>query len=131
MARAPAGRQLEDRNMFSVKTLRRMSVCTLVLTAALAGAAQAASAAPAPSVKVSYRDLNVRTEAGAALLYQRIRGAARFVCGTPGRRFEERAQWHSCVRDAISGAVTTVHSPLLSALDAGAAAPQAKTTQRR
>jgi len=115
--------------MFTLKTLGRLSVSALAL-AALGATAQASEAA-VPTLKVSYSDLNVRTEAGAALLYQRIRGAAHFVCGEQGRSLAEKAQWQSCVRSAISDAVTTVHSPLLSALDAGAAAQQTKTTQRR
>jgi UrcA family protein len=116
--------------MLTLKNLGRLSLGTLAL-ATLAATAQAASATAVPTVKVRYSDLNVRTEAGAQLLYQRIRGAAHFVCGQQGRSLEEKAQWNSCVREAISDAVTTVHSPLLSALDAGASAPQIKTTQRR
>ncbi len=117
--------------MPNLKSLRRLSLSGLAL-AAIALAAQAASAQDTVrSLKVSYGDLNVHTAAGAELLYQRIRGAAHFVCGARGRSLLEQQQWRSCVRGAISEAVTRVHSPLLSALDAGAGAVQVKTTQRR
>jgi len=71
------------------------------------------------TMTVTYRDLNLSTVAGATTLYQRIKGAARSVCGDEGRRFDEQRQWNSCYRGAIAGAVATVHSPLLTAVHSG------------
>jgi UrcA family protein len=116
--------------MLTPKSLCRLTLGTLAL-AALTGAAQAAPLPAAPSVTVSYRDLDMNTEAGAQQLYQRIRGAARSVCGEAGRSLLEQMQWKSCVRGSTTAAVTSVHSPLLSELDAGASGAQHKMTQRR
>jgi UrcA family protein len=80
------------------------------------------------SVTVQYRDLDVNTPAGATALYGRIRGAARFVCGEEGRSLDEKRQWQDCFDAALSQAVDSVHSPLLSTLGTGPAAPP--TAQR-
>ena len=107
-------------------SIRKLSLlCAAVAVAAgVAGTAQAQSAAASPDLHrltVAYNDLNVNTASGATALYQRIRGAAHFVCGEEGRSIDEQAHWNSCVRAAVSQAVTSVHSPMLSALDAGRA----------
>ncbi len=88
----------------------------------LLGMAPALASNPANglrSMTVTYRDLNLSTVAGATALYQRIKGAARSVCGYEGRRFDEQRQWKICYRGAIAGAVATVHSPLLTAVHSG------------
>ena len=73
----------------------------------------------ARSVTVRYADLDLSTSAGATTLYHRIRGAAKEVCGTGGTSLVEIAQWHRCVKDAVSDAVHTVNSPQLTALYTG------------
>jgi len=70
---------------------------------------------------VPYSDLNMNSVAGATTLYNRIRGAARFVCGDKGRRWEEQRHWNACYHEAIADAVSTVNSPLLTSLHNGAA----------
>jgi UrcA family protein len=88
----------------------------------LLGIAPALASNPANgprTMTVTYRDLNLSTVAGATTLYQRIKGAARWVCGDEGRRFDEQRQWKSCYRGAIAGAVATVHIPLLTAVHSG------------
>ena len=103
--------------------IRRLSLIGLALAgAALLAAtaqAQAPGAAEVHTLTVKYSDLNLTTDAGATLLYNRIRGAAHFVCGEEGRRLEEQLAWNDCVHTSVSDAVSAVHSPLLSALDAG------------
>ena len=120
--------------MFTRQTFRQLSLTGLALTAAacLAPSAQANSAAASavPTLKVSYRDLDPNSEAGAQLLYQRIRGAAQFVCGEEGRSLDEQHAWNRCVHAAMSEAVQTVHSPQLSALDS-AQGPGLQTAQLR
>jgi UrcA family protein len=115
------------------KTLPLLSRAALTLAAAacLIPAAQAAAAASVPALKVSYRDLDPNSEAGAQLLYQRIRGAAQFVCGEEGRSLDDQLAWNRCVHTAMSDAVRAVHSPQLSSLDAAHAPAGLQTAQLR
>jgi UrcA family protein len=117
------------------KTRRPLFLISLALAAAacLAPGAQAATAAGAavPTLKVSYRDLDPNSEAGAQLLYHRIRGAAQFVCGEEGRSLDDQLAWHRCVHAAMSEAVRAVHSAQLSAFDAAQAGPGLQTAQLR
>jgi UrcA family protein len=99
----------------------RLSFVSLAALAAIACGSTRVSAADgyvSHSVKVSYADLNLSSEAGAATLYQRIRSAARNVCSPePGERPLERYRdWKQCYETAINNAVGKVNSPLLSAL---------------
>ncbi len=104
-------------------------LAALALAAVVSFSAQAG--APGTHVlKVNYRDLDLTTSRGATELYGRIRGAARFVCGEEGRSIDEQNAWQSCFRSAVSEAVSTVHSPLVTALDT-AGAPPARTAQLR
>jgi UrcA family protein len=66
-------------------------------------------------VHVGYADLNVKTEAGAAVLLQRIRSAAERVCEVPGSRdLGQQAQVKACTDHAISGAVEQINSSSLT-----------------
>jgi len=116
--------------------IRRFSLISL----ALAGAALLAATAQAQTpdvrnlhtVTVRYGDLNLASAAGATTLYNRIRGAARFVCGEEGRGIDEQLVWNDCYHTTVSDAVSAVHSPLLSALDANAgikSTPTARLTR--
>jgi UrcA family protein len=70
------------------------------------------------SVKVSYGDLNLQSEAGARMMLQRIRHAAKSVC-----QFNLDYEWEGtvlylgCVHDATQHAVAKLHSPLVSAIN--------------
>lgn len=78
-------------------------------------AAYAAVAREPSSVRVSIKDLNLTTHAGAAALYQRIRNAARSVCGTVDIALpEEKAAWDRCVDEAIGSAVAKLGSAKLT-----------------
>jgi len=72
-------------------------------------------AAEIPARAVTYKDLNLNTEAGAKVLYERIHGAANQVCGNvevrdlPGVRAHE-----ACVQKAVSDAVAAVNSRRLT-----------------
>jgi len=85
----------------------------------LLGSAQVLADEPARSIRVGYGDLDLNTQAGAATLYNRIRGAARTVCGYEGSTFTDQAIWRSCFSGAVSDAVATVNSPRLTALHQG------------
>jgi UrcA family protein len=68
-----------------------------------------------PAIRVSVRDLDLTTYAGAAALYWRIRNAARSLCGQVDIVFpEEIAAWHRCVDESIGSAVAKVHSANLT-----------------
>jgi UrcA family protein len=84
---------------------------------ALAAPASASAGADANSVHVSYRDLNLATDAGNRALYQRITRAARQVCGVgDSRDLAVIAHSRACERDAVAAAVHTVNSPRLVAI---------------
>jgi UrcA family protein len=118
--------------------IRRLSLISLALAGATLFAATAQAQAQAPgapevhTLTVKYSDLNITTAAGATQLYNRIRGAARFVCGEEGRRLEEQLVWNDCFHTSVSDAVSAVHSPLLSALNEGSgvnSTPTARLTK--
>ena len=78
-------------------------------------AAYAAVGREPPSVRVSVRDVDLTTHAGAATLYQRIRNAARSVCGpVDGALPGEKAEWDRCVDEAIGSAVAKLGSAKLT-----------------
>jgi len=67
------------------------------------------------SVRVSVKELDVRTHEGAAALYRRIRNAARSACGSVDIALpEEKAGWDRCVDEAIGRAVAEVGSAKLT-----------------
>ncbi len=108
--------------MDTFKKTRRLSLWTAALaaTAACASLAQAQdmTSTGVHQLKVRYSDLDVSTAAGATALYQRLTGAAHFVCGEEGRSLAEQTQWRGCVHSAVGQAVSAVHSPTLSAIEA-------------
>jgi UrcA family protein len=67
--------------------------------------------------KVSYGDLNLETEAGARVLYRRLRRAAGEVC-TSLESIDAvlRAGWSACYHNAINSAVASVNKPRVTAL---------------
>ena len=98
-----------------------------VLALGLAAAAQNASAqnADAVSIKVAYADLNLSTEAGAKVMLQRFRNAARSICEpTPDSKDLFRdGQYRSCVNTITDHAVTSFDSPMVTALNSRGHAP--------
>jgi UrcA family protein len=65
---------------------------------------------------VSFRDLNLETPEGAAVLYRRIRSAAYEVCENPSGYDLSQLKMQTCIKDAVSRAVTQVNRPLLTSL---------------
>ncbi|MDB5448698.1 MAG: hypothetical protein JWQ97_4015 [Phenylobacterium sp.] len=95
---------------------------TSVIATALALSATAAVAAPPPeqaSVVVRTSDLDLRSDAGAGIALQRIRAAARAVCGEEPdlRQLGRQALIRACVRGAVDRTVASAHSPRLAALN--------------
>jgi UrcA family protein len=64
---------------------------------------------------VHYADLNLNTQAGAAVLYRRIRNAAEQLCGDVGsRQLAQAAAAKACVERAIVASVRSVNNPKLT-----------------
>jgi UrcA family protein len=86
-----------------------------VCFAAAPGAYADGTLADVPAIKVSYSDLSLGTQAGAAVLYKRIRHAAEQICGdTDSRRLEEVIAAKACIDRAVSSSVKAVRSPMLT-----------------
>jgi len=89
----------------------RIAIAAAVFMALTAGA----NAADVPQVHVKYGDLNLGTTAGAAVLYQRIRGAADVVCGVPDtRELAQIARAKACAAQTIAAVVAAVNAPVLT-----------------
>lgn len=94
-------------------TMAAVAAVCLATVAVGAHAGEAANGAAARTVR--YSDLNLNTQAGAAVLYKRIRSAAEQVCGDVDvRRLDEVAAGKACVDRAISSSVHSVNNPLLT-----------------
>jgi UrcA family protein len=97
-----------------------LATAVLTTTVCLLGITPAWSAQPqAPSVTVSFRDLDLSNPAGATTLYRRIKSAAKQVCGYEGTDLISKSIWNGCYTTAIADAVGKVNSPLLTAIHAG------------
>lgn len=103
--------------------MQRSSRACLALAAAAGLLGAGATLAADRSTTIRYGDLNLATITGAATLYQRIQGAARFVCGEQGRSLVEQRDWRDCYHAAINDAVATVNSPTLTAVHRSREAP--------
>jgi UrcA family protein len=81
----------------------------------VADAAQADEALPHKVVR--FKDLNLSSTEGAAVLYGRIKSAANDVCGK-GDRFNlsQARTIQVCINEAVSRAVAQINSPMLTSL---------------
>lgn len=83
----------------------------------LVNAAQAGEPFDTPPHKVvSFKDLNLNTPEGAAVLYRRIKSAAHEVCATPDRYDLSEWKLQPCINDAVSRAIAQVNKPMLTSL---------------
>jgi UrcA family protein len=116
----------------SIMNITKRIAC-IVLAAApiamVAGGAQAQQADAPAHVAVSYADLNLNSDAGTAVLYRRLRQAARQVCGDFDTTNLARGRiTTNCINNAMSQAVAQVNSPMLTSLYA---AKTGKPVQRQ
>lgn len=93
--------------------------CTLLAASALllnAGAFASADDDERATQLVRYDDLDVTREAGAAVLYERIKTAARSVCkrGFNHPALDSLVPAHLCVKGAMTRAIAKVNSPALT-----------------
>ena len=121
-------------------SMRSAGLALAGLVAAVAWQAAPAAKAQSPSVsevivrgvthagrevrqqRVSYADLNLRTEAGARTLLARIQGAAKRVCSPQPAPpdLTDQADYKTCLRDANGDAVADLGDARVSALYAQA-----------
>ncbi len=75
------------------------------------------------SVRVSYADLNLSSEAGLLTLYSRLRAASHTVCGSRSLlgvgSLAQLAKIKSCYRNALSKAVAKFNNAELNEIHAG------------
>src|ERR1700722_1287353 len=97
-------------------TIRRFLAATVVAAICIANAGTVLASEPLTK-KITYNDLDANTEAGAKLLYARLRFAARDVC-TPYESSElnRRRTWETCVNNALTSAVRQINKPTVTAL---------------
>jgi UrcA family protein len=102
----------------SFRGIRTLAAAVLVALTCVAsvGTAQASNS-DLPIRKVSFSDLDANTEAGAKVLYDRLRFAADEVCRPYERTgvMPSRA-WLTCVNNALASAVQQINKPTLTAL---------------
>ena len=113
----------------NMNTIRKPIVATLFCLACQVPAAGAtvnksslslAYAAPAPSVKVRFSDLDIERGNGANTLYQRLQRAAKQVCGSAdGRNIAASQATKACYNEALGAAVEKVNNEQLSELHQG------------
>ena len=93
-----------------------MKTRTLLAAAAAVIAAPAFAESPAAEIvetKVSYADLNLSSAAGRATLDNRVKGAARFVCGSvDGPSIAEHNRHQKCRSSALAEANAQVDEVL-------------------
>jgi UrcA family protein len=104
-----------------VRTNATRMALILLASAPVAMAAEAGQAVELSDAAnyqvVSFKDLNLNSTAGTATLYARIEHAAKQVCGVSDHVDLARLQLEqTCVKNAISKAVTQVGSPRLTGL---------------
>jgi UrcA family protein len=103
-------------NTASSRSIRRFVAAIVVALICIANAGTAQASEPLTK-KIAYSDLDANTEAGAKLLYARLRFAAREVC-TPYESIElsRRRAWQTCVNNALTSAVQQINKPTVTAL---------------
>jgi UrcA family protein len=90
---------------------------TLASTALLSLVLNAAYAEEAPKfLTVQFADLDLSKDAGAATLFNRLKGAASRVCSahSGGTTLRDKQQYAACVEFALSNAVARVDRPELT-----------------
>jgi UrcA family protein len=88
--------------------------CATLLTGCLAATAQATVSRDVPREVVRYADLNLQSEADAAILVDRIEIAARKVCGLRSASplpLEIVARLRVCAKEATARAIADVNAP--------------------
>ena len=98
-----------------------LAALTACMAVGLAQVAHSATPDAAPSVRVSYGDLNLASEQGANTLQARVAAAAREVCAPHGleiRNLQVYAAQRTCLSEAVANAVREVQGTQVASLGA-------------
>lgn len=108
--------------------MNRPLISALALTTLVAfnqsATAQAPHSISTQQMAISFGDLNVHSEVGARVLLNRLRTAARIVCG-PEPMFSDLNGWddyETCRKNALDNAVAAVGAPEVAEIYRGSAA---------
>jgi UrcA family protein len=95
--------------------LRGLLLCSLSALSITPGCLGTVYAADAPSIKVSYADLNLSRPADVQVLYERLKKAAIGVCdrAPEPREMSQYAHWRHCYDPALHNAVMQIDAPEL------------------
>jgi UrcA family protein len=105
--------------MLTTSTLTALTAA-LALGLSASGQSAAAQNTETVSVKVSYADLNLSTEAGAKVMLQRIRSAAKKICGDGSDDpVAFIYQTLPCAKATTDRAVAKFGNPIVTALNSG------------
>jgi UrcA family protein len=104
-------------------TVRAYTIRIAWVTLASAGGSMLVDAAQAsnafdttPHKVVRFKDLNLNSPEGVAVLYSRIKSAAYDVCGSPYRYDLSQFTSQICVKDAVTRAIVQINNPMLTSL---------------
>lgn len=99
--------------------LKQLTISSLALAAlAMAPSAQAQTPDPAlPSVTVSFKGIDTRSESGAQIMLRRIQQAAGEVCGgEPSNPLDRQMKFEPCVGQVTQRTVDGMNNAKLSAV---------------
>ena len=128
----------KSRNLTRSTAIVAGAICAAIFSGSAAAHSgevrQVFSSDPSKTIRqtgVDYSDLDLTTAQGAQSLLERIEGASEVVCARVGASaaYDEQRHFNECRAAAISDAVRTVHSPLLTSL-AGASAANPPRDER-
>ena len=105
----------------------RNTFISVLAAAAIAVPAIGSAAAPTQfddaSVKVSYADLDIHSEAGARVLYSRLKRASRAVCGVQSHvvngSLAMTLKARACFQETLEASVKKIDSEALDEIHAG------------
>jgi UrcA family protein len=104
----------------TIRTRLYTAIYSVVGTAAICALSISVQAQNLPTKTVRFSDLNITSQAGAKVLYSRIRAAAQEVCGRyAGSDPIMGSAVPACIEKAIDKAVKDVNSPVLTSLRFG------------
>lgn len=106
--------------MKSVVTKSALALTTALVWAAVPAHAdriEGVTVSSAPTMRVSYAELDINKPRGLQVLYSRIQHAAKVVCGVEHspKQLSRHRQATACYNDAIDDAVRQINRPTLTA----------------
>lgn len=107
----------------SRKFILATAMAALSLGFTAGGDAAFAQTTDTVSVKVSYTDLNLSSDAGAKVMLQRIVNAARTICGPEPTAPLDGVGYARCVKGTTDRAVAEFDNPNLTAVNRGQKTP--------